>query len=473
MTVLDPQRNELIRKVFTYEMLNTNPNYKRYLASMAKEPTNPPVVQRPPPKNRLQAMWWAWCDSTLRYRTFMLFSSPESSTAAMAINIIIALTIILNTITFCLETIPDWENTPLYDQLILVDYVCLAIFSVDYVVRIICCPELWPFVKSPMNIVDLLSIAPFYLELMILGPDSRQASQTRVLRLIRLLRVLRLLKLWARFQNLIVVVDALVASFDILGMLCFLLIVILIVFSTIIYYIESKEDGSPFDSIPQTMYYIQTTLTTTGYGDLYPQTYPGKAVAGVLMLFALVTLALPISVIGANFTNMWMDFKALKTAAERSAQVWPNFRELNTALENHKDVISDVMTQFRNIQSSIESEIASIRDLAQKARVLYEARAEAGQTAGWDKDLNELKRYLVDMKLRLAATRAKWDELEAVMNISSMTRADDFMLKLDRMHLGYKNLRKWFEEGTHIVKEVRLLTEDIAVLKEHLQQAPS
>lgn len=65
----------------------------------------------------------------------------------------------------------------------------------------------------------------------------------------------------------------------------------------------------------------QTTLTTTGYGDLVPITYQGKFVAGILMLFALITLALPISVIGANFTNMWTDYKTMKRAAERSAQV--------------------------------------------------------------------------------------------------------------------------------------------------------
>lgn len=66
---------------------------------------------------------------------------------------------------------------------------------------------------------------------------------------------------------------------------------------------------------------MQTTLTTTGYGDIVPQTYQGKFVAGILMLFAMVTMALPISVIGANFTNMWTDYRTMKRAAERSTKV--------------------------------------------------------------------------------------------------------------------------------------------------------
>lgn len=56
------------------------------------------------------------------------------------------------------------------------------------------------------------------------------------------------------------------------------------------------------------------------------------------------------------------------------------------------------------------------------------------------------------------------------MGVSAMTRADDFMLKLDRMHMAYKNLRKWFEEGVYMVQEVRMLTEDISNLKGHLRR---
>ncbi len=72
----------------------------------------------------------------------------------------------------------------------------------------------------------------------------------------------------------------------------------------------------------------QTTLTTTGYGDVTPITWQGRAVAGVLMLTAIVTLALPISVVGANFTNMWTDYKTMREAAARSQHVWENLSQL-------------------------------------------------------------------------------------------------------------------------------------------------
>jgi hypothetical protein len=70
--------------------------------------------------------------------------------------------------------------------------------------------------------------------------------------------------LCCRFQNLTVILDALISSLDILGMLSFLLLVILIVFSTIIYYIEGGVDGSALNSIPQSMYYIQASRNPTG-----------------------------------------------------------------------------------------------------------------------------------------------------------------------------------------------------------------
>jgi hypothetical protein len=79
------------------------------------------------------------------------------------------------------------------------------------------------------------------------------------------------------------------------------------------------------------------------------------------------------------------------------------------------------------------------------------------QSPGWQADLLELKGVLISMRSRLALAREHWEELEAVMGVGVMTRADDFMLKLDRMHLAYKNLRKWFEEGVYMVQVGGLL----------------
>lgn len=78
--------------------------------------------------------------------------------------------------------------------------MCLGIFTVEYLGRVLTCPEIIPFLKSPMNIIDALAVFPFYIELIVMatGGGSGGASQTRIVRLIRLLRVLRLLRLWTK-----------------------------------------------------------------------------------------------------------------------------------------------------------------------------------------------------------------------------------------------------------------------------------
>ncbi|EFJ46925.1 hypothetical protein VOLCADRAFT_92731 [Volvox carteri f. nagariensis] len=114
------------------------------------------------------------------------------------------------------------------------------------------------FAFKLMNWVDLAAIAPFLVELAVAGPDNEQnASQTRIFRLIRLIRILRLLRASSRFRNLQLVVDALSASLDVIGMLVVVLGVLLVVAGTVVYYVEGAlVKDTWFDSIPLTMYYM-------------------------------------------------------------------------------------------------------------------------------------------------------------------------------------------------------------------------
>lgn len=184
-----------------------------------------------------------------------------------------------------------------------------------------------------MNYVDLVAIAPFYLDLVI----SSEANASFV-RILRLGRAFRLMKLSRYSSGMRLVKNAMEASWDALQLFFMILALVLVVFSSAIYYMErgtwdeekeqyfrtdemgalysiyssdifirngtiypDGDDPSPFQSIPQSMWWCMVTLTTVGYGEIVPVTYVGQLVATATMLVGLIMLALPLSIIGTNF----------------------------------------------------------------------------------------------------------------------------------------------------------------------------
>ncbi|PNH05030.1 Potassium voltage-gated channel subfamily A member 3 [Tetrabaena socialis] len=216
---------------------------------------------------------------------YVTLSHPEHSRLAFGLSMFVLAVILLNTGTFCVESVPRWENTPLYDRLVIVDYVCLGVFTLEFVLRLATCNSLTRFSMGLMNWVDLLAIAPFYVELIVVGPHGQAAAQTRIIRVLRLLRILRLLRATTRFRNLQVVVDSLMASGDVIGMLLLLLVVLLVVSSTIIYYVETALTADTWaDSIPLTMWYMHA-------GRLLPEGSAARACAAAAVGEAVASAA--------------------------------------------------------------------------------------------------------------------------------------------------------------------------------------
>ena len=179
-----------------------------------------------------------------------------------------------------------------------------------------------------MNWVDLVAIAPFYVELILSAtPGAKNLQNTNIIRIVRLARVFRVFKLGARIERLQIVAGAVRDSADMLLMMLFMLVIATILFSTLIYFCENSAYhpsrsiyvSTAFDSIPQSFWWCIVTLMTVGYGDVVPSTNAGKAVASLTMVVSFIILALPISVIGANFTQQWIAFKAAQALDLRSA----------------------------------------------------------------------------------------------------------------------------------------------------------
>ncbi|GFR45144.1 hypothetical protein Agub_g6525 [Astrephomene gubernaculifera] len=351
---------EQVKNVFTYDLFEENPTWADFQVSRTAQK----VEEWEEKRARATGFWSKLASSKIRQWTYMTLSYPDYSFWSVLVGATILFLIVLNTVTFCIESVPHYMDTPLYDSLVIVDYICMGFFTVEYVLRLLCCPSLPRFLASFSNFIDLVAIMPFYFECIVRGSSNgkdNEAFQTRVVRLLRILRVLRIVKSIPKLRHLTIVVETLRSSAAVLSMLAFLLTVLLVVFGSIFYFVEPET----FDSIPQAMYYAQVTLTTTGYGDVYPVTPWGRFIAGASMLLCMVIISLPIAVIGGNFSNDWAQYKSFQAAVSRSSLVCPDFRELKAELEAYEEALDDVVSQLQKGEEASERELSHVRrDLA-------------------------------------------------------------------------------------------------------------
>ena len=207
-------------------------------------------------------------------------------------NVIQAL-ILLSLITFSIETLPNLK--PETRKLLYgVEVFTVTVFTIEYLLRIILVKKKLRFIFSFMGLIDLLAIAPFYLQT---GLDLRSIRIFRMFRLLRLFKLLRYNKSISRFKR---------AFNDIKIELLFFAIatlILLYVASVGIYYFEKDVNGENFQSIFHSMWWAIATLTTVGYGDIYPVTTGGKIFASVVIFLGLGLVAVPTGLIASAFSK--------------------------------------------------------------------------------------------------------------------------------------------------------------------------
>eukprot|EP00003_Mantamonas_plastica_P013922 TRINITY_DN2418_c0_g1_i1.p1 TRINITY_DN2418_c0_g1~~TRINITY_DN2418_c0_g1_i1.p1 ORF type:complete len:461 (-),score=118.25 TRINITY_DN2418_c0_g1_i1:1429-2775(-) len=274
--------------------------------------------------------------STVQYwkkRIFTLFDEPQSSMTAMFIAGWIMLLILMSTVTFCMESLPSTRTSrhpgDVWDVL---ETIAVAHFTIEYVVRLLTCDKVGRFVISPLNMVDLLAILPFYIELTVnaVGGEAGVGGLA-VIRVIRLARVFRIFKFSKYSTGFVLVGRAMKKSTDALYLMVFLVGIAMIVFSSGIYfgeqtgsvwdptagaygsyvYIEpfGEREITPYNSIPETFWFTLVTLTTVGYGEISVLTPTGKIITGIAMMCGVVIIAFPITIIGTNFDETWTENK--------------------------------------------------------------------------------------------------------------------------------------------------------------------
>lgn len=169
------------------------------------------------------------------------------------------------------------------------------VFSLEYVLRLCAVRRPLRYARSFFGIVDLLAIMPTYLALFF--PEAAALINIRVL---RLLRIFRILKLAAYIDEYRFLGEALVASRRKIAVFLATVLMIVLISGTLVYLVERPENG--FTSIPASVYWAITTVTTVGFGDIAPRTDVGRFIASLMMLLGWGILAVPTGIVTAEMT---------------------------------------------------------------------------------------------------------------------------------------------------------------------------
>ncbi|MFT6337939.1 MAG: voltage-gated potassium channel [Saprospiraceae bacterium] len=214
--------------------------------------------------------------------------------------------IILNVVAIILESYKE-IRIQYGDILNIFELISVIVFTLEYILRFwtaeyekykkpLLGSEKLQFVISKYGIIDLVAILPFYLPLLF-------ALDLRVLRILRLFRLLRIFKLGRLSKSLKTINSVLKETRGDLAISVFVAFVLLILSSTLMYYFESDVQPDKFKNIGQSLWWAVATLTTVGYGDVYPVTGIGKLLSGVVALIGIGFVALPTSILSSAFVE--------------------------------------------------------------------------------------------------------------------------------------------------------------------------
>ncbi|XP_032442020.1 potassium voltage-gated channel subfamily F member 1-like [Xiphophorus hellerii] len=259
-----------------------------------------------------------------------LMEKPESSVPAHVIAILSFIFILVSSVVMCVGTIPELQvedsdgNLTEHPTLEVIETVCIGWFTIEYLLRLISSPNKIKFVLSFMNIIDFMAIMPFYVVLILTSFGAgvmELANVQQAVQALRIMRIARIFKLARHSSGLQTLTSALKSSLKELGLLLMYMGVGVFLFSALGYTMEQNHPDTLFTSIPQSFWWAVITMTTVGYGDVYPKTTLGRCNAAISFLCGVIAIALPIHPIINNFVLFYNKQQVLETAAKHEIEL--------------------------------------------------------------------------------------------------------------------------------------------------------
>lgn len=174
-----------------------------------------------------------------------------------------------------------------------VEWFFTVAFTLEYILRLWLSEKPWKYATSFYGIVDMMSCIPAYLVFFVAGGESAFA----VVRVLRLMRMFRILKMVHHVRGAEVIWHGLAKSKEKITVFFFAILLIATIAGTLMFYVEGREMGSRFTSIPMSIYYAIVSISTVGYGDMVAQTDLGRFITTILILTGYAVIAVPTGIV--------------------------------------------------------------------------------------------------------------------------------------------------------------------------------
>ncbi|MCB0636887.1 MAG: ion transporter [Lewinella sp.] len=256
--------------------------------------------------------------SMRHYIYTILEVAPEKKGPSWFFDVSLTTLIILNIAALILESVPEYEAR-YGEAFYYFELFSVIVFSAEYVLRLWAAVEderfrhpFWGRVRyffTPLALIDLLAVLPFFLAMWIVD--------LRFLRILRLFRLLRLFKFVRYVKALDAIGEVIRDRWEQLVISIVFMFFMLLLVSCAMYYVEHDAQPDKFASIPDTMWWGVATLTTVGYGDVYPITPLGKLLGGGIAILGVGLFALPAGILASGFSEALDQHKKPKPGQER------------------------------------------------------------------------------------------------------------------------------------------------------------